>query len=146
MGLLDNLLNSANDKLQQKANSGEWFDDLTSKADGLLNNTADGELKNGGKIALDALKAHRQDVIDLGKNSLTLFVAHMASGQDEKAVLEYIKKASADDLIKGMLNDAKAVVDDKKAREKAKAEALALIKDITLTGARYLLPLILAAV
>lgn len=146
MELFEKLLRAAEHQVDSELQDGKWFDKLTASLESKVGLMQDPTVKASTQAAVDALKVHRGDVLHLGRSSLTLFVSHVAIGDDKKAVLEFIRTTeSAEDLIKGVLDDAKAVVKDKKEIEAMKAQAIQLIKDITITGARFLLPVLLAA-
>jgi hypothetical protein len=128
-------------------NGDDWFDSLIDKLDDLIVNTQDETLKEGGVVALGVLKKNKTRLVGLGSSGLTLFVSHAAAGNEEAATLEYIRKeASVDELIDGVLGDAVKVAQDKVDRDMMKATALEILKEIGAAGARFLLPLLLAAI
>lgn len=148
MSLLKDAIRSSQKGLSNELERGKWFDELVKRSKDYLNSveedSEDSELRNGALAALGKLEQRRNDVIDMGQESLSLFVAHMAGGNSHEAKLEYIRAtASPDDLIQGMLDDAGIVAREKRAREQLADQALDLIEDITFTGARFLLPLLI---
>lgn len=144
MSLLKDALRSSQKGLSNELERGKWFDELVERSERYLHSVEeDSELRQGALAALGKLKQRRDDVVGMGQESLSLFVAHMAGGNSHEAKLEYIRStASPDDLIQGMLDDANTVANEKRAREQLADQALDLIKDITFTGARFLLPLL----
>jgi len=146
MGLFEEFLNEAKKKVSDELEGGKWFDKLTDEIESKLDNvTDDDDLRDGGKAALEALISHRDNVINLGLGSLVLFMTHIAVGDNDKAVLEYLRnQASVDELINGMLEDAAAVIQAKKKEEELKEAALEIIKDIGMAGIRYLIPILLS--
>jgi len=133
---------------QYDDNSDEWFDDLAGELGRLIDKTDDEFLKQGATQALDIVKSHKSSLVLLGGKGLTLFVSHVARGDTHEAQLEFIRSgaSSADDLIDGMLRDAVDVAQEEVDREKAKEQALEIAKAIGTAGARFLLPLLLAAI
>ncbi len=144
MSFFENLLRNAASKIESELDPNKWFDKLTDELDSQIGKISSDDLRDGSKAALDALKPHKDDIIAMGRESLMLFVTHVASGDEKKAVLEYIRNsATVDELIDGMLADAAAIVKAKNDENALKAKALEIIKDIGEAGARYLLPLLL---
>jgi hypothetical protein len=145
MSLFKKALDSLQDQFDDNAD--DWFDSLTDKLGDLVADTQDETLKEGGTVALDVLKNNKTRLVGLGGKGLTLFISHAAAGNEDAATLEYIRsEASVDELIDGILDDAVKVAQDKANRDKMKEDALDILKQIGTAGARFLLPLLLAAI
>ena len=125
----------------------EWFDSLTKELNKLIYKTEDEYLKKGAIEALKVVKSYKPSFLSLGYKGLTLFISHVARGDTHEAQMVFIKtEASADDLIDGMLKDAVTVAQEEIDSKKAKAQALEIARSIGAAGARFLLPLLLAAI
>jgi hypothetical protein len=141
MSLLEQALNALGDHADDKAS--DWFDKLVAELDEQIDKAEDETLKEGGKAAVDVLKAHQGQIMGLGRKSLTLFVGHVAAGKTDEATKEYYRsKASAQEIIDSILDDAHEVNEARKEAEALKQEALDLVKSLA-QGAKFLLPLLL---
>jgi hypothetical protein len=128
-------------------NEDDWFPKLVNKLDEFVDKMAEGNPKDETEIIVSALKNRKEDFKGLSRGSLTLFISYIAAGKTNEAAIEYIRyKASVDELISGMLQDAAAVINAKKHRDKLAAIALDIIKEITIEGAKKLLPLLILVI
>lgn len=91
------------------------------------------------------LVAHKDDIASLGLYGLTLFMQKLATGDKNGAYLAFIQtQATFQDLIDGESADADAIIAAKQEREAMKAKAISFAIDLAETGARVLLPFLLA--
>jgi hypothetical protein len=131
MSLLEKALEALGDQVDDKAD--DWFEKLTDQLDELVADASDDELREGGEKALEVLKD-------------TLFIAHVAAGNNTKASNEYYRsKASAREIIDSILDDALDVNKVRKQKEELQKEALELAK-LLLKGAKFLLPFLLTLI
>lgn len=127
--------------------SSEWFDkligDVTNVADGL-----DGTVKSTAKVSIDVLKSHKADILHLGDKGVAAFIGYIALGSEAKAaqLLFLSKEATLDELLAAGEASNLSVITAKKDADAAKAATIQTIKDIGITVARTLLPLLLAAI
>ena len=143
------LLEQALASLEENQTAGlaeEWLDHLIKKLDDLIKKTDDEDLRKGGAKALDVIIANKSKFIALGKKSFILFIAYVASNRNNDAAKEYYRtKASPQEIIDSILDDAIDLNEIRIKRDELIEEALGLAKMLA-TGARYLLPLLLVVV
>ena len=143
MSLLEKALSALGDQADDKADG--WFDDLVDGLDNLVAKSSNDDLKEGGEAALSLLRDNQDKFAGLGKKSLTLFISHVAAGNNVNAAKEYYRnKASATEIINSILDDAIDVEKVRRQKEDLLKEALELAKMLA-NGAKFLLPLLLAA-
>lgn len=144
MSLLEKALEALGDQVDDKAD--DWFEKLTDQLDELVADASNDELREGGEKALEVLKDNQDKFVGLGKKSLTLFIAHVAAGNNTKASNEYYRnKASAREIIDSILDDALDVDKVRKQKEELLKEALELAK-LLVKGAKFLLPFLLTVI
>lgn len=147
MSLFEDLLRKGVDKLDDDVLDDDRFDKLVDDLSDQLDKVEDGYIKNVGKASLQELVSRKNEVLHLKKSGLAIFMAHLAGGKTHEAQLEFIRNTDdADDLIAGMIEDARVVARQKKSEEEWKASALELIQAIGIKGAQVILPLLLAAI
>lgn len=122
----------------------EWFDKIIEQGKKKAEASNDAFIKGAGISALGLLEKHKEDVLALGKDYLTSLVSNIAAGNTDEAKKLYIEKiATPDELILGVEKSADIITDaDTKFRE-ASRRIDSILKSITGTTARYLLPLII---
>lgn len=131
---------------QVDSHADDWFDDLVDKLGEMVEESSNDELKQGGKAALQVLEDNQDKFVGLGRKSLLLFVAHVAAGKTDAATKEYLRaKASAREIIDSILGDAIEIERARKKIEELKKEAVEVGK-LLLTGAKFLLPLLLTLI
>jgi hypothetical protein len=142
--LLEKALDALGDQVDDKAD--DWFEKLIDGLDGLIDETENDELREGGKEALQVVKDNQDKFIGLGKRSFTLFVANVAAGRDDEAAKEYYRSsASPREIIDAILDDADDLEDVYRRMKELKKEALELAK-LLLKGAKFLLPFLLTLI
>lgn len=129
------------------AKSDEWFDKLISSMSGVAD-SLDEDVKTTAKVSIDVLKSHKNDILHLGGKGVTAFIGYIALGSEAKAsqLLFLKKEATLDELLAAGKASNLTVITAKKDEEAAKAATIQIIKDIGITVAKTLLPLLLAAV
>jgi hypothetical protein len=98
-----------------------------------------------GDMALRAIEAHKGELAQLGPDGLALTMTLLAQERLDEAVVVFLRDAADWDAIheasEGMANDT---VTAKREREAKKAAALATLRAIGGSAARYALPLLLS--
>lgn len=127
--------------------SGKWFDIVTEKAEKVVDGL-DGPVKDAAKAALDSLVGHKSDLLHLGGQGLTAFVAFLALGNEKNAkeLLYLANEASLDELLAASDAAADKTVQAKKDDAAAQAKIVAILKDVGVSAAKSLLPVMLAVV
>lgn len=149
MSLSDFLKDQASSQLDKGTKAvadGEWLDKVVAQMRSAVDKTdIDQSFKDGLNSEIDVLEHHKDRISGLGADALTLMMQQMAAGDQDGAAKTYVKaNGSADDLIAAMDRGTEGLIDAKKAIDKMWDDAWELIKDIAITGARQLLPLLLA--
>lgn len=143
MSLFEEALKKVNAKQLMDDTADGWFDRLTEELDQMVLSSDNDVVKTEGSKAVEILKNHKSKLLSMGKKSLTLFVSHVATGNLNSASDEYYRtKASADEIISGILSDAKELHKTHEEIKAMKAEALEIAKSL-LSTAKTLLPLML---
>ena len=138
--IIENIANSIISNVSKE----EWFDVLLQKLQEELSHLDDEELKIQGALVIQQLLDNKPSIIRFTKDAFIRFISYIAMGKKEEATLEYIQnQASVEELIAGMEEDA-SVVFLEAERDKRLREAARLITSIGATGARILIPLLLA--
>jgi hypothetical protein len=147
MSLIDKLLEKAKDAALDEVGDGKWFDSLTKELDKQVDGITDDTIKDAAAAALGKLKDHKTELTHLSKETLTVLMTYLASGNNAQAEEIYLRQvATPDDLTDELLKDAKALIRDKKLRDQRIAQFKKVALDIAVTGAKALLPLLLMAI
>lgn len=144
--ILMNLAAKQLNKASTAVEDGAWFDDVISKIEVELNQ-ADLPIpvEDSTREALEALKRNRDQVTKLGIESLTLLVKQLSIGDATSASQTFVQATgTADDIISAMANQTKGLIEAKKRLDEMYAEALRIVREITIAGARQLLPYLLS--
>jgi len=149
MSLSDFLKDQASKQLDKGTKAvaeGEWLDKVVAQMRSAVDKTdIDPTFKEGLHTEINTIEAHKERISGLGADAFTLMMQQLAAGRSEEAAQTYVKASgSADDLIAAMDRGTEGLIDAKKAIDKMWDDAWELIKDIAITGARQLLPLLLA--
>jgi DNA-directed RNA polymerase beta' subunit len=149
MSLSDIILAEADKQLNKNTKAvsdGAWFDVMIAK---LASNTSSLPADNtavAAQAAISALAQHKDKVVGLGANAFALFLDKLASGEEQEAASVYLQATgSADALIEAMDRGTLGVIEAKKQIDKMWSDAWEVVKSIAITGAKILLPLVLAA-
>jgi len=134
------------DKGTKAIADGDWLDKVVEQLRGAVDKTdIDAAFKTGLHAEINTLENNKDKISGLGASAFTLLIQQLATGQSEEAAKTYVKaNGSVDDLIAAMDAGTEGLIDAKKAIDKMWDDAWELIKDIAITGARQLLPLLLA--
>jgi len=135
------------DKGTKAVSDGSWFDSLmttlTSKASTL---PATDNTTLATQAAIAAVAQQREKIIGLGSSTFALFLDKLSSGKEEEAASIYLRATgSADAIIEAMEQGTLGVLDAKRKLDKIWADAWNIVKSVAITGAKILLPLVLAA-
>lgn len=142
MTLLEKALEAISDQVDDKVD--DWVDKLVGELEELVDSVDDAELRAGSKEALEVLKTHQDQIADLGRKSLILFIGHVAAGNFHKATKEYYRtKADPDEIINGIIGDALEMERVRKEAEQLKKDALDLARSFGKSAIK-LLPLLLS--
>lgn len=133
------------DKGTRAVNDGAWFDTLINEL-----KTKTSSLPTDTQIATDlaitAVSLQRDKIVGLGSGAFALFVDKLAEGDEREAASVYLRATgSADQIIEAMEQGTLGVLDAKREIDKMWADAWDVVKSIAITGAKLLLPLLLAA-
>lgn len=150
MSLRDDILAEAAKQLDKGTNAvsnGAWFDtlisDLKTRAS-LLPVSDEAKLATHGIIS--AVDQQRDKLVGLGSSAFALFVDKLAAGEEQEAASIYLRATgSADAIIEAMDRGTLGVLDAKRELDKIWADAWEVVKSVAITGAKILLPLLLAA-
>ena len=149
---LEDLIRKQAEKQLDKATSavrdGEWFDSLVNKIATALNESEmDNDQKAETLDALQSLAKNRDQVAGLGADALTLLMLQLAAGRPKDATSTYLQAhGSVEAIIEAMNRGTAGLIEAKKQLDKWQADAVAVIKDIAIKGAKLLLPLLLTAI
>ena len=127
--------------------SSEWFDKLIAStkkvADGL-----NGDAKTTANISIDILNKHKNSILHLGERGITAFIGYIALGSEEKAsqLLFLAKEATLDDLLAAGKASNLNIIITKKSEDESKAALIQILKDIGVTVAKTLLPILIAVI
>jgi len=135
------------DKSSKAITDGSWFDtliaELKAKAIALPPNDA---TAMATIAAINAVEQQKSKVVGLGSSAFALFLDKLAVGDEQGAASIYLRAAgSADDIIEAMERGTLGVLEAKRALDKIWADAWEIVKSVAITGAKLLLPLVLAA-
>lgn len=150
MSLRDDILREATkqlDKTTKAVSDGAWFDSLLNDLKTRSNASSNtDDVKMATNIALSMLDQNRDKVVGLGSSAFALFIDRLASGDEQEAASIYMRAiGSADAIIEAMERGTLGVIDAKRKIDKMWSDAWDVVKSIAITGAKLLLPLVLAA-
>lgn len=145
------LIKKAEEQLQtitSPIEDGEWFDELISELQEAINaSDLDPDEKTYSNKIIDILIFNKDSVIGLGIDVFTLMIHQIASGQSNTASGTYLQAmGSADLIIKAMNEGTVGLIKAKQKLDAIHNSALELIKQITVAGAKALLPFLLSLV
>lgn len=133
------------DKGTKAVNEGAWFDSLIAE---LKTKTASlpTSTQTSTSLAITAVELQKDKIVGLGSSAFALFLDRLASGDEQEAASIYLRATgSADEIIEAMDRGTLGVLDAKRKLDKIWADAWDVVKSIAITGAKLLLPLLLAA-
>lgn len=149
MSLSDKILAAAAKQLSHSAKpieDGSWFDSLINDLAGRADNLSDPTAKAATSIALSSLIANRDKITVLGADAFTVFLDKLAAGEEQEAANIYLQAAgSADAIIEAMERGTLGVIEAKRKLDALWSDAWEVVKKIAITGAKLLLPLVIAA-
>lgn len=143
--LLEQAQKDAVGKIITTANDPAWVDTLMSQAtQAITDSELPVELKHASQEAVNKIMANKSKVASLCANSLTLMTQQLAAGNNTKAIDVYISAViDPEALIALMSSTTNGVLRAKRHLDQLNADAINLLKDITIAGARALLPFLL---
>jgi len=149
MSLSDFLKDQASKQLDKGTKAvaeGEWLDKVVAQMRSAVDKTdIDETFKSGLHAEINTLESNKEKIAGLGADAFTLMMQQLAAGKQDDAAKTFVKASgSADDLIEAMDRGTEGLIDAKKAIDKMWDDAWELITDIAITGARQILPLLLA--
>mgnify|MGYP000467281213 CR=1 FL=1 len=102
------------------------------------------ELKVASQNAVSVIVQNKSKVANLSSESLTLMIQHLASGNSLKAVDVYITANTDPNALIALMNSTtNGVLRAKKHLDQLHKDALNLLKEIAIAGARAILPFLL---
>jgi hypothetical protein len=133
------------DKNTRAVSDVTWVDSLISelktRSAALPSNT-----QTATNLAIATMDQQKDKIAGLGSSAFALFLDKLASGNEQEAASIYLRAAgSADEIIEAMERGTLGVIDAKRKIDKIWADAWDVVKSIAITGAKLLLPLLLAA-
>jgi DNA-directed RNA polymerase beta' subunit len=133
------------DKNTKAVSDGAWVDSLISelktRSAALPANT-----QTATNLAIAAIDQQKDKIAGLGSSAFALFLDKLASGDEQEAASIYLRATgSVDEIIEAMDRGTLGVLDAKRKIDKFWADAWDVVKSIAITGAKLLLPLMLAA-
>lgn len=149
MSLSDKILAAAAQQLSSNSKpieDGTWFDSLVNDLSNRANNLSDPTTKAATNVALSSLSANRDKITALGADAFALFLDKLAAGEEQEAANIYLRAVgSADAIIEAMEQGTLGVIEAKRKLDVLWADAWEVVKKIAITGAKLLLPLVIAA-
>jgi hypothetical protein len=123
-----------------------WLDAFILIMQKSISSSKNFDKRDLAESTIDVLLEHRQDIISLGLEGLTIFLQKATTGLNEDAYLFYVKQsASFDDLIADQESDFLDLVKRKQRLDLFKEKAIKFLAALTLEGARLLIPFLLMA-
>jgi len=149
MSLRDDILAEAAKQLNKGTNavdSGAWFDALLSDLKARVSLLPVSDTKIATSIAISAVDQQRDKIVGLGSSAFALFLDKLANGEEQEAANIYLRATgSVDAIIEAMDRGTLGVLDAKRKLDQIWADAWSVVKSVAITGAKLLLPLLLAA-
>lgn len=151
MSFSDFILERAAKQLEKNSKAitdGAWFDSLIEELYSHVEvATWETPVKESSIQAIRVVEANKQRIVGMGADAFVLFIQQLAIGKQQAAADTYLRAiGTADDIIEAMDRGTLALIDAKRKLDEFYADAWALIKDIAITTARQLLPLLLALI
>ena len=136
------------DNATSAVTDGSWFDLLVSQIEDEIQTSDFGESeKNMAKSFISILIDHKDSIVGLGANAFTLFIQQIAAGKSGAAAETYIQAlGDANLIIKAMDQGTLGLIAAKKQLDALHGDAWAIIKSLTIEGAKYLLPFLISLV
>jgi hypothetical protein len=136
------------DKTTDAVSDGAWFDSLILHLKSAVDESdLNANLKQGTHEVISTLESRKSKIIGLGANAFTLMIHQMASGRSKKAIETYIQSlGSAELIIKAMDQGTLGLIAAKKELDRLHDDALALVQEIAIQGAKHLLPFLLSLI
>jgi len=98
----------------------------------------------GANAAIDILEENKDDLAHLGRLRLVRVLAHLASGDLDKATDEYVVESASLEELLAISRESNEIAKQKRAEAiAARSAALRVLLNIGVFTARYLLPLLL---
>lgn len=158
MSLLDKLLDKAKDSVNDEEKQKEWvekgFDKALDEARDLLPSAGetDNELKSlreTGEFALNKIAKHKDALVGLGQHGLRSTVSLVGLGRYDDAakhaaLVKLRKTASWDEVSAAIIATAEDGNQAKRELDAEIAELKAALKDIGVTAAKAIIPLLIA--
>lgn len=133
------------DKGTRAVSDGAWFDILINELKA-KNSNLPSDTQTATDLAITAVSLQRDKITGLGSSAFALFIDKLAEGDEHEAASVYLRATgSADQIIEAMEQGTLGVLDAKRKIDKMWADAWDVVKSVAITGAKLLLPLLLAA-
>lgn len=149
MSLSDKILAAAAQQLNSNSKpieDGTWFDSLVDDISNRADKLSDPTIKAATSVALSSLTANKDKITALGADAFALFLDKLAAGEEQEAANIYLRAAgSADAIIEAMEQGTLGVIEAKRKLDALWSDAWEVVKKIAITGAKLLLPLVIAA-
>jgi hypothetical protein len=150
MSLSDVILAEATrqlDKGTKAVSDGSWFDTLISNLTTRASTLPAGDATTlATHVAISAVAQQKDKIVGLGSSAFALFLDKLSSGNEHEAASIYLQATgSADAIIEAMERGTLGVIEAKRHIDKLWADAWEVVKSVAITGAKLLLPLVLAA-
>jgi len=136
------------EKNSKAVTDGAWFDSLIEELYSHVEvATWETPVKTSSIQAIRVIEANKNRIVGMGADAFVLFIQQLAIGKQQAAADTYLRAVgTADDIIDAMDKGTLALIDAKRKLDEFYADAWTLIKDIAITTARQLLPLLLALI
>lgn len=123
-----------------------WLESLVGKIkDNVGKLDVDEDFKKSTHIAADLLLNNKDKISGLGEKAFTLFLQQIAAGKQQQAADTYVQAVgTVDQIILDMDIGTRGLIAAKKKLDQWYQDAWEIIKTVTITGARLLLPFALA--
>lgn len=123
-----------------------WLESLVGKIkDNVGKLDVDEDFKKSTHIAADLLLNNKDKISGLGEKAFTLFLQQIAAGKQQQAADTYVQAVgTVDQIILDMDTGTRGLIAAKKKLDQWYQDAWEIIKTVTITGARLLLPFALA--
>lgn len=150
MSILEDLATKGAEKAKSTwdTQGGKWFDNIISQANNTASQVDDPIVKASAIAGLEVLAKHKDNLLHLGSDGLLAVVGFLALGSTQRAEhLLFLRQIADLDTLFAASDAADAkVLAAKNAEDKAKAAVAAIFKEVTITVAKTVLPLLLAAI
>lgn len=159
MSLLDKLIEKAGEEVHDPENHREWsekgFDEAVSEGRKLLDEKLGDPglilVRNTADAALDKIEKHKDSFVTLGASGLRATIALLAQGRlddaaHEAALIQLRTSANWDEVSAAITGAAESGDQARRDFETSKSDVLEVLKDVGVTAAKALLPLLLAVI